>query len=247
MDRTKSSLGLLVATALLASTAAQAWEGNWLLGVSAGGAWHNNDDVHFTISDSLAGVTETGTFATDNDSHFIWGFLGGYQARCNSWLLGAELNIDWRGDHDDSFAFAGSTILGPFSGTANRDNNYVVGLTARIGYEMSRYFMPYIRLGADYGKRDINVTLTTSELVENFTLNADHGHNKWGFVGGVGAEFPLGMICNNLSLRGEWDYHSRKHNHNDISVLAPNGTTSVTLNGGSRHEQTARASLVYNI
>lgn len=242
----RSSLGLLVATALLASTAAQAWEGNWLLGVSAGGAWHSNDDVDFTFTDTVAGITNTGTFGNDNDSDFIWGFLGGYQARCNSWLLGAELNIDWRRDHDNAFAFD-STLAGPISGTVSRDNDYVVGLTARVGYEMSRYFMPYIRLGVDYSKRDIDFTVATTDLINNFTLNADHGKNKWGFVGGIGAEFPLGFLCNNLSLRGEWDYHSRKHDHNDVTAFAPNGTTSITFNGGSRHEQTARASLVYNI
>ncbi|HRE30498.1 MAG TPA: hypothetical protein PLD88_00855, partial [Candidatus Berkiella sp.] len=110
----------------------------------------------------------------------------------------------------------------------------------------SRYFMPYIRLGVDYSQRDFDVTLATTDLNADFTVHADHGKNKWGFVGGVGAEFPLGLICNNLSLRGEWDYHSRKHDHNDVVALAPNGTTSFTFNSGSRHEQTARASLVYN-
>ncbi|HRE30497.1 MAG TPA: hypothetical protein PLD88_00850, partial [Candidatus Berkiella sp.] len=131
MERTKSSLGLLVATALLASTAAQAWEGNWLLGVSAGGAWHKNNDVHFTLTDTAIPSTETATFSNDNDSDFIWGFLGGYQARCNSWLFGAELNIDWRDDHAHSFNHT-TVAVGPVTGTVTRDNDYVVGLTARI-------------------------------------------------------------------------------------------------------------------
>ncbi|MCS5710695.1 outer membrane protein [Candidatus Berkiella aquae] len=240
MDRTKSSLGLLVATALLASTAAQAWEGNWLLGVSAGGAWHNNDDVGFTVTDGV--TVESGTFSTDNDSHFIWGFLGGYQARCNSWLFGAELNVDWRGDHDNHASTTSVLLGGPVSGTLSRSNDAVWGLTARIGYEMSRYFMPYIRLGADYAHKDFDFTFTDAA---GNVLSGDSGKSKWGFVGGVGLEFPLGMFCNNLSLRGEWDYHSRKHNHDSVTAVAADGTTAV-LNAGNRHEQSARASLVYN-
>lgn len=244
-----AKLGLLVSAVVLATSAQAGWQGNWLLGVSAGGAWHQSgDDINLTITDGA--VTNNFTFNNDNndDSSFIWGLLAGYQARCNGWLFGAEVNVDWRDNDDDgSFAFDTSTILGPgVSGTISRDNDPVWGFTARIGYEVSCYFMPYIRLGFDYGSRDVEFTAATSALVDNFIVTASNDNDKWGFVGGVGAEFPIPVMAG-LSLRAEWNYHSRHHQNDDVAVLAPNGTTLFTFNGDDhRHEQTARASLVFN-
>ncbi len=249
----KLKTALLVSAALLA-TSAQAWEYNWLLGVSAGGAWHgNNDDVTLTIADPNAvpplfeSITLNGN--NNDDDNFIWGFLAGFQGRCNGWLLGGEVNVDWRGNGNDDNFTVDSVLVGPAGvvGTIHRDRDPVWGLTGRIGYEVAPFFMPYIRLGADWGRRNFSFTAATTNLLQNITVAAgnDDDNSKWGFVGGIGAEFPLPVMAG-LSLRAEWDYHSRKHDDNNIVGLASDGTSIFTLNGGTSHENTARASLVFN-
>ncbi|MGD9591413.1 MAG: outer membrane protein [Candidatus Berkiella sp.] len=245
----KVKLALCVTAGLLATSAQAQWQGNWLLGVSAGGAWHDSDDLNVTVAQGGAAPFAR-TYFTNNDNddgNFIWGLLAGYQARCNGWLLGAEINVDWRndGDNDYGFAFTDATV-GGVTGFVSHDRDVVVGLTGRLGYEVSPYFMPYIRLGVDHGDRDFDFAITTVAPAAIITAasNNDNNHN-WGFVGGVGAEFPLPMVAG-LSLRAEWNYHSRGHNDNDIVALASDNVTLFTVSGGDRHEQTARASLVFN-
>lgn len=244
----KVKLALLVSAGLLATSAQAGWQGNWLLGVSGGWAWHNNDD-DVTVSVLTPSTFASATFDNDNDnSHGIWGFLAGYQARCNGWLLGAEVNVDWRSnDDDDSFAFV--TPAGTaFAATVSRDRDAVVGLTGRLGYEVSPFFMPYVRLGVDFGDRDHDFFLASTNLTPNITVTGSNDDNdRWGFVGGVGAEFPVPVIAG-LSLRAEWNYHSRgNHGDDNNAFVASNGTTLIGVSGGNdRHEQTARASLVFN-
>ncbi|MBS0290421.1 MAG: porin family protein [Proteobacteria bacterium] len=240
----KLKLAFLASAVLMATNVQADWQGNFLLGVSAGGAWHNNDeDITVTLTLPPDSVSFSG--ANDNNGdHFIWGFLGGYQARCNNWLAGLEVNVDWRGN-DDDVNVAGTIAGDPVIATISRDNDAVVGITARLGYNILPCLMPYIRLGADYSDRDFD--FVGFEPVSGITVssNDDNGNDRWGFVGGVGLEYFMPMIAG-LSLRAEWDYHSRGH-HDDITGLASDGETLWTIsNGGNHHEQTARASLVYN-
>ena len=254
----KLKLALCLSAALLATSAQAQWQGNWLLGVSGGWAWADNeDDITVSIATPALGVASTFTVSNDHDrSRGIWGFLAGYQATCNGWLLGAEVNVDWRtNDDDQDFTFfsplLGTTVVGNFS----RDRDAVVGLTGRLGYEVSPWFMPYVRAGVDYGRRNHDFTLMTTTLASNVTVGfGDSDNNRWGFIGGVGAEFPLAMIVSGLSLRAEWDFHTRGHNDDDNNnlVAVVNVPSVVTpsvigISGiGESHEQTARISLVFN-
>lgn len=251
-----AKLSLLAAAALLATNVQAGWEYNWLLGVSAGGAWHSGDDaVTFTVADGGVPFAESFTFANDNDdSHFIWGLLGGFQARCNALLLGLEVNVDWRDHGDDvgSIVLVDPVLGGATVATVSRDDhNYVVGITGRIGYAIAPYFMPYIRLGVDHREsNDFDFTVANDGTVTApafVVTSSSDNDGKWGFVGGIGAEFPIPVIAG-LSLRAEWNYHSRHHDgDNVLAVLAPNGTTLYTVTGDDHHhEQTARASLVFN-
>ncbi len=176
----KLKTALLVSAALLA-TSAQAWEYNWLLGVSAGGAWHDSDDnVNVTVFDSVCGATNVFALNNNNDDdNFIWGFLAGFQGRCNGWLIGGEINVDWRGNGDDDRNFSfdspvlGDVVVGSFS----HDRDVVVGLTARLGYAVAPFFMPYIRLGVDHGDRDFDYVATTTTLAPAITVAGSNGDN----------------------------------------------------------------------
>lgn len=239
---------LCLSSTLFVACAAQAgWQGNWLLGVSAGGAWHSNDDFGGTITHPNAlGSTAFSLGEVDNDDDsFIWGFLAGYQARCNGWVIGGEVNVDWRGngDDDNSFSFV-DPVDGLVTGSVSSDRDTVWGITARFGYEVSCYFMPYIRLGVDNGGRNFDFVAVNGA---NYAVvsNGDNDNHRWGFVGGIGAEFPIPAIAG-LSVRAEWNYHARGGDDNDIVALASDQATLYTVSVGDRHEQTARASLVWN-
>lgn len=242
---------LCLSSSLFAASAAQAWEGNWLLGVSGGWAWHSDRDVDVTIIHPAPGNEITSFRAGDvgdNNSKFIWGLLAGYQARCNSWLLGGEISVDWRDHGDDGATFSfidpvDGAVSGSVSG--NSHHNAVVGLTARVGYEVSRYFLPYIRLGAEVTRVDDVDFVAIAPAVPYSVAYANDRNHRWGFVGGIGAEFPV-PLCNALSLRAEYNYHSHSR-HDDVVALASDLGTLYTISGdGSRHENTGKASLVWN-
>jgi opacity protein-like surface antigen len=253
----KIGIILCLSSSLFAASAAQAtWEGNWLLGVSGGWAWNSNRDADVTIFHTPGG--EVTNFhvgdLNDNNNNFFWGLLAGYQAHCGGWLVGGEVNVDWRHDHghDDGRSFSVvDPIDGVITGSIDGANhhNAVVGLTARLGYEVSCYFMPYIRLGAEVTRRN-DVTFAAfadpagAPVAYSVVYNTDRSH-RWGFVGGLGAEFPL-PVFPELSLRAEYNYHSHSK-HDDISALASNLGTLYTVSGdGNRHENTGKASLVWN-
>ncbi|MBS0290419.1 MAG: porin family protein [Proteobacteria bacterium] len=244
----KLKLALLASAVFMAASAQAHWQGNFLLGVSAGGAWHSGDD-NIGIIITTPVNTSAFTVTNDNDNnHFIWGLLAGYQMRNDNWLAGLEVNVDWRG-HDDDINFVlqnNVTVTSPAFGTFSRDRDAVVGITARFGYYVLPCLTPYIRLGADYSERDINFNAFMPDVGVTVSSFDDQDDDRWGFVGGLGIEYFTPMIpC--LSLRAEWDYHSRKHNDNDFSIIASDSNVLFTVNGdGNRHEQTAIVSLVYN-
>lgn len=250
----KIGILLCLSSTLFAAAAAQAGcceNGNWLVGISGGWSWNSDRDATVTIQHPAPGSEITSYSATDlgDGSNFIWGILAGYQARVNGWLLGGEVSVDWR-NHDDNDAH-GFTVVDPVDGlivgsvSGDSHHNAVVGLTARIGYEVSPYFLPYIRLGAEVTRvDDVNFAATAPGVPYTVAYNNDHNH-RWGFIGGVGAEFPVPM-CKTLSLRAEYDYHSHSR-HDDIAALASDLATLYTVSGnGSRHENTGKLALVYN-
>lgn len=245
---------LCLSSTLFAAAAAQAGcceNGNWLVGVSGGWAWHSDRDVDVAIQRGNTFSAFNVANSNSDNNHFIWGLLAGYQARVNGWLLGGEVNVDWRNTNDDNDN--GFTVIDPVFGTFigsvsgnNSNNNAVVGLTARIGYEVSSFFMPYIRLGAEVTRTDDIDFSVSHPAAPAFTVvsNNDRNH-RWGFVGGVGAEFPVPM-CKALSLRAEYNYHSRGRQDDVVALGSDLGTLFTVSNDGSRHENTGKASLVWN-
>lgn len=80
----------LAAISCLSTSVNAGWVGNWLVGVSGGYEWRSGEFNVYTADIPLA--LTLATEVRDFEDHgFIWGFLGGYQARCNGWLLGIEL------------------------------------------------------------------------------------------------------------------------------------------------------------
>lgn len=222
------------------SAAAQAgWEGNWLVGGSAGYEHRSGNLTIYTFNTLTAEPLSNEIIETGN-SGFIWGFLGGYQAKCNGWLFGLEFNIDWH-DHDGSKGFAFTDTLGNgYSGTAHYHRQVNVGASGRFGHLITSSILAYIRLGAESSEDEIHISMFSPGVPVNLV---DHdSRRQYRFVGGFGAEMPF--FYENLTMRLEYNYHSRGK---DIEVVAvgSDGVTGLIANAHP-HNQTLRGSLVWN-
>ena len=232
---------LLALTAISCfSVAAQAgWEGNWLIGLS-GGYEHRSGAFTFYTLDIPTSVPLTSQVRSVDDNGFIWGVLGGYQVRCNGWLLGLELNIDWH-DHDgaDGFAFTDSLDVA-YSGTAHYHRETNVGVTGRFGHLITKSILAYVRLGAETSEDEIHISMFSPVPPINVV---DHdSRRQYRFVGGVGAEMPI--FFENLTVRVEYNYHSRGKNVEVVAVGSDNATLLIA--DAHPHTNSGRASLVWN-
>ena len=86
------------------------------------------------------------TFITFRHSGWDWVYLGGYQARCNCWLVGLELEVDWMSNGSTTNFQYTDADSDSWSGSAQYKRETNVGLTARLGYP-SPCLLPYIRAG----------------------------------------------------------------------------------------------------
>lgn len=242
----KKLTALLALTTLLGASSVQAqWEYNWLLGLSGGYA-ASDGDVSITVF-SPPPTLEVNSFNRDiDDDGFIGGVFTGYQARCNGWLFGAELALDWE-DTDADRPFAGTifdatgTPVG-IVGTAHYDRETIFGLTARAGYEISPYIMLYLRAGAEWSRDKLFVTASTNSITPLFG-SIEGRRTVTRFIGGIGFEMPV-PIMTGLSFRAEYNYHS-KGSSVEASGLATDGSTFVVADAKPR-TNSVKASLVWN-
>jgi len=194
----------LSSTLGLATAAHANFHSNWLLGVEGGyGERTGNFDV--TTVGPLGSQT---VFRNDwVQPTYLLGLLGGFQASCNDWLLGLELNVDWQARHKSTnFAYTTASVATPtaWSDTISFKRDWSVGLSARAGYFLSSYFMPYVRLGVETSRDKL--TLTGANTLGN-VLGISHSHSTYRWVGGVGAEMPLPQV-QGLTIRAEYNYVS---------------------------------------
>jgi opacity protein-like surface antigen len=235
-----STAACVVASLMAASTAHAAWEYNFLLGLSGGYAARDGD-VDITIFHPAPGSQISAAIRDIEDDGFIGGLFGGYQARCNGWLFGAELAVDWE-DTDSDRAFAFTDILNRgWSGSAHYDRETLVGLTARGGYEISPYLMPYIRLGAEWSRDKLAYSMATANNL--LFASGDGRRTVTRFIGGVGIEMPIPIMAG-LSFRAEYNYHS-KGKSVEAASLANDGATLVVADSKPR-TNSGKVSLVWN-
>lgn len=223
---------------LVAASAQGQWEPNVLVGVS-GGYVHTsgNLDVVMTPPAPIAGTS----FTTElENNRWLWGVLAGYQAKCDRWLLGAEVNVDWIDrKNTQNYAFTDATGTG-WTAAANFRRDPTVALTGRLGYALSEFFMPYVRLGAETSRDKFiyNASSSTGLLVSE-----EGSRRSYRFVGGIGAEMPVPSFAG-LSFRLEYNYHSPGRAIN-ASAPASDGVTLVAT-GTKQKANVAKASLVWN-
>ena len=253
-------LGILFIFPLLCS-ARVGWEGNWLLGASLGFADReasrettltyvsNFGFLNFPVSDIVRDHADKG---------IIQGIFGGYQAICNRWLMGIEMGIEWHHfDKNQAFAFSDAGGLFGWLGNARYRRNGMIDLSGRIGFAVTPVFMPYVRLGAEFGQDRFEAqyalapAFATPILVESTQKHWTHR-----FLAGVGVEIPIPRTCG-ATLRLEYDFHSKARTielQGDTIVelssrrraLARGVPTAEFITGMQPYTQSGRISLVWN-
>lgn len=196
-------LSLLFSPMLLAK--GRDWDGNWLLGVSGllvENKAHLDLGLVYTALPPIIPATYLDFEQTER--HYQWELLGGYQWKKNGWIFGAELNVAFQHSNQPHFyAFTDESGFLGWTATTEYQETPTLGLTGRMGYEMTPYFLPYIRLGIQTSRDQLDVTVTANPALVDAQLNLQTTQWQHHLVAGFGAELPL-YAC--LALRLEYNY-----------------------------------------
>lgn len=148
--------------------------------------------------------------------------------------------MDWH-DHDSAHGFAFTDSVGTaFSGSARYHRETNVGLTGRFGHIIAQNILAYIRLGAETSRDEIHISMLDPIVPNNVVGHDDR--RQFRFVGGFGLEMPI--ILENLTVRAEYNYHSRGKNVEVVAVGTD--TTTLLIADAHPHTHSVRASLVWN-
>ncbi len=203
MSLNLSKIITILSLGLATSTVQAQWEGNWLAGLSVGLS-EREGNIDLTIN-HLQGVNSE-LIHNQEDVGVVGGLLGGYQVRCNDWLFGAELNIEWQElDREQNGAFTNQLREGVNTMARYHQGN-ILALTGRFGYEMFPNFLPYVRLGVQ-SSRD-KLTYSISSPVDIAAVDMEGIRRVYRLTAGIGAETPIPMLMG-LSLRGEYNYAAK--------------------------------------
>lgn len=225
MVRKLGTVFVLVWSLLLSPAAVAFWGGQWLIGISGGFADFDDNIMHGTIQHPAPGMQSTNFENTLNDGGFLWGLLVGYQIKRDIWLFGAEVNVEWN-DSDNSHFFAFTDALGTgWAATASYDRDATYGLTARLGYDAFKQFLPYVLLGVE--SSDDTLTFLGYNDSSALAVYATGDHNSYRIVSGFGVEIANPCL-KQWSTRLEYNFHNGGKTI-EIAALASDSATLFTV------------------
>jgi hypothetical protein len=233
----------LCVLALFYSIAAQAvYESNWLFGVGAG-----NVSRQGTVNIDAGGPEDAIGSVHLRQTGLIWGVTSGYQGRCDGWLLGGELHVDWDRGLQENDAF----MMDPpstFNVAVKLHRKIAVGFSTRLGYELgpdlfdyTPFFLPYVRLGFESSKDHLNLFLTDQQT--QVYVDSEGSRRDWRFILGAGLEVPVIYIMG-LSVRLEYDYMPKGRVIENYALASDQ--TSLVVSNTNSHTHAIRGYLVWN-
>jgi opacity protein-like surface antigen len=242
----KLALIACLSTSMFISMSAQArWETNWLIGLSGGYASHGPDLEHTFIQLVPGNAPQYAAYHNDFDANdWIWGALGGYQAKCNKLLLGVELNVDWEKRSTQNFGYGDISFIPDYAvnGAVRYKRRSTIGLTGRLGYQALCWLMPYVRLGVETGRDRLEVFMRAYQIGDFYKY--DTSERSYRFVSGLGLEMPIAQ-CTGLTVRAEYNYITKNEAlYLDRSWSNPQLDSIFKLS--NNHTNRVMASFVYN-
>lgn len=222
---------------LLMSSAAHAWNGYFLLGAE-GGYGSRNADLELTITQPAPAIASATSIRNWADNGGVWGVFGGYQAECNNLVLGLELAFTWQDFGERKFFHTVDTAANQYGYNAVYERDSVFALTARAGYYVMPWMMPYLRVGAETS--DDNLIIGGTNVTTGGAFATEVSKRDYRFTGGAGLEFPF---MEQAALRLEYNYSSRGSTPKATSAVSISGQTVVAEIDPNQH--TGLAALVW--
>ena len=166
------------------------WTGIYI-GANIGGAWARND-----WTDSLF-LTN---FNNGNNGVFIGGGQIGANYQIGNFVVGAEWDFDWAGNHN------GTGVVIPRVGNivVTDNNRWITTLAARFGFAVDHWLF-YGKAGGGWiGSNDLTVTNVTTGVSITCSTFPNCGNNSnGGWLVGAGFEYAF---TNNWTVKLEYDY-----------------------------------------
>ncbi|MFI4937079.1 MAG: outer membrane protein [Candidatus Berkiellales bacterium] len=241
--------GLLLVSFTLKASIKPGWTGNWYVGGSLGYADLNGDlntTMNYTGNAIPGQFLQTLNVINYTDTGFVVGALVGYQEIWHQWLVGGELNFDLQSiDRNHTFAFSDIDNLIGWTGNARYQRKNMIGLSGRVGYAVSPYFMPFARLGVGFSDDKLITSFAGNPGVYPNEVVMTEQHWIHCFLLGAGAEIPIPHTCG-ATVRLEYNFYSRARTVQGFGLLL-DGVISPTFQSGIQPEmQMIRMSLVWN-
>ena len=197
--------------------------GNWLVGLSGGYARHTGDMTIGIVYPAFNNL-HIDQHANGNGDDWNKGLFFGYRWICNGWIWDGEFNVDlYQVEADVFFNIHNSPLF--YTAKRRYKHGPAFGFTGRWGYTVSPCFFPYIVVGLETNKDKLEVTLEgTPPLATDPIVMFDAKQQIRG-IAGFGTEMPLGVLCDQLSLRFEYRYYGMD------KVLNPRGVLTTPIAG----------------
>lgn len=233
----------------LSNAAFASWDGSVFIGISGGWA-QRHGDVDATITHPTPGPGIT-VFSTDTGSSFdngyLWGLLAGYELHQNHWIVGLEANLDWqdkRHKSDDNILAFTDSINQGWMYTPHYKTNAVLGISGRLAYELFTYFVPYLRLGAEFSSNRLR--FFAYDPTQGLFVEGDTRRHMTRLLLGAGAQIPIPIVMPGLSIRMEYNYHSGGKEIDCEGLARPDYATLWNINSKASTDS-VKASLVWNL
>ncbi|MGD9591417.1 MAG: outer membrane protein [Candidatus Berkiella sp.] len=230
------------------------WDGNFLIGASGARA-ERLDNVDITLFYTFPGNTIPVSFIIEDytDTGYLGGFFAGYQIYVNRFVIGAEFNVDWDYlDRKHFFGFSdanGQVGVSPglgYAAMARYERDVTYALSARVGYEITRCFMPYFRLGVAKSKDTLTVAFAGDPAIYNFNVITQGDGPQIRYLLGIGAEIPMPLLPF-IGLRGEYNFQSRAKNIEALGSINDGALNPFFMNKMNPKTHIAKLSVVWNI
>jgi len=179
-----------------------------------------------------------------SDTGVIAGMLLGYQAISNRCLAGIEVNLEAQ-PVDSQHGFAFRDDLGEFGwvGNLRYQTSLTLAVSARLGYAIATYFMPYVRLGVEFDQDDFRTSFDNT-LIGNITISETHWTHR--FLLGFGAEVPIPNTCG-ITMRLEYNYHSKGRTIEPHGVIIDHLISPSLTSAMQPYMKSIRLAVVWNI
>lgn len=224
----------------------------FLLGATVGYGLHHGNFT--TEMDYINPAVGAGGFYTHiksliHDYGFIWGALLGGEMRCDDWLLGLELAYEKKDFVSDiNQTFSDSLGFTPVSqgwiGQARYESGDTISLSLRWGYRMTRYLLPYIRVGIETSEDKFSEYYSGVNGYP-FTLSNIAEKRLYRAIGGIGVEAPLHK--DKFTLRAEYNFHAEGKKLRSKGLIVDNVRDPFFTNVAGADMHTFKASLVWHI